>query len=599
MPCIVGYIILKNDEKKEKRDRYMRKTTKKIVSVALSAALVVTGAYYQNNEVSAAKKVKKVTLNKKSATLYVGATKAYSTITLKATVKPKKAAKVKFTTSNKKVATVSSKGVVKAKKAGKAVITAKAGSKKVKCKITVKKITKKIKSIKVKKKSVSIYVGKTSQISTTITPKKVTLKKLAYTSSNKKVATVSASGKIKGIKAGKATITVAAVDGSKKKATVKVTVKKKVSTATATPAPTATASTAPSTEPTVAPTEAPVQPTVAPTQAPVQPTAVPTQAPSTAPSTEPSTAPTEAPSTVPSTEPSAAPTEAPSTAPSAEPTAKVVTPDVKDGMATYTLDTTKDHTVAYNDRTVTATAKDFDTILSYVSNIAKLENSNGNLETGYDKFVKNIKSFNGLTLDAGSVNVEFVSSIENVDTYKVTVSGVKDFAKANGTYTVTVTKTKTENTVSYLINAANADETNTVSATVSQSERNEVVVSGVKAVYNGTVRFALDSVKLTRNTEKTTDGKIVTTVSVSDAANVVINRNGEKKFNVSKATVVLTRTEDNKNIKVEVKDVISDNAKVNGKTMTVDYDEVSNTVKVTVPNTDKLNKITITESVAK
>lgn len=192
-----------------------RKVGRKVISTVLSAALITSGIAFQSGDVSAAKKVTKLTLNKKSAILYKGADKAYSSITLKAAVKPKKSAKVKFTTSNKKIATVSAKGVVKAKKAG---------NKKTVCKITVKKVSKKIKKITVKKSKVTVYVGKTSKISTTVTPKKVTIKKLTYKTSNKKVATVSASGVIKGVKAGKAKITVAAIDGSKKKATVTVTV---------------------------------------------------------------------------------------------------------------------------------------------------------------------------------------------------------------------------------------------------------------------------------------------------------------------------------------------------------------------------------------
>lgn len=211
--------------KKKNGGRHMRrKVGRKVISTVLSAALITSGIAFQSGDVSAAKKVTKLTLNKKSAILYNGADKAYSSITLKATVKPKKSAKVKFTTSNKKIATVSAKGVVKAKKAGKVTITAKAGNKKTVCKITVKKVSKKIKKITVKKSKVTVYVGKTSKISTTVTPKKVTIKKLTYKTSNKKVATVSASGVIKGVKAGKAKITVAAIDGSKKKATVTVTV---------------------------------------------------------------------------------------------------------------------------------------------------------------------------------------------------------------------------------------------------------------------------------------------------------------------------------------------------------------------------------------
>lgn len=140
-----------------------RKVGRKVISTVLSAALITSGIAFQSSDISAAKKVTKLTLNKKSATLYQGADKAYSSITLKATVKPSKAAKVKFTTSNKKIATVTAKGVVKAKKAGKVTITAKAGSKKAVCKVTVKKVSKKVKKVTVKKSKVTVYVGKTSK----------------------------------------------------------------------------------------------------------------------------------------------------------------------------------------------------------------------------------------------------------------------------------------------------------------------------------------------------------------------------------------------------------------------------------------------------
>lgn len=68
-------------------------------------------------------KVKKLTLNKKSALLMKG-----KTLTLKATVTPANATnkKVVYTTSNSSVATVSSKGVVKAKATGIVTITCKA-----------------------------------------------------------------------------------------------------------------------------------------------------------------------------------------------------------------------------------------------------------------------------------------------------------------------------------------------------------------------------------------------------------------------------------------------------------------------------------------
>lgn len=81
-------------------------------------------------------KVKKISLNKKKATLHAG-----ETLKLKAKLKPKgSTAKIKWKSSKKKVASVSKNGTVTARKKGKAVITAQLpNGKKAKCKITVKK----------------------------------------------------------------------------------------------------------------------------------------------------------------------------------------------------------------------------------------------------------------------------------------------------------------------------------------------------------------------------------------------------------------------------------------------------------------------------
>ena len=81
-------------------------------------------------------KAKKISLNKKKATLHAG-----ETLKLKAKLKPKgSTAKIKWKSSKKKVASVSKNGTVTARKKGKAVITAQLpNGKKAKCKITVKK----------------------------------------------------------------------------------------------------------------------------------------------------------------------------------------------------------------------------------------------------------------------------------------------------------------------------------------------------------------------------------------------------------------------------------------------------------------------------
>ena len=152
-------------------------------------------------------------LNKKSISLNVG--KIY---TLKASGTKEK---ITWTSSKKSVATVSSKGVVKAKKKGTAVITAKYGKKKLTCKVTVKQP---VKSIKLNKTSATLKKGKSLTLKATISPSSANNKAVTWSSSNKKVATVSSKGVVKAVGNGTATITVKAKDGSGKKATCKITV---------------------------------------------------------------------------------------------------------------------------------------------------------------------------------------------------------------------------------------------------------------------------------------------------------------------------------------------------------------------------------------
>ena len=66
--------------------------------------------------------------------------------------------------------------------------------------------------------------GGTKKLTAKVTPKKNVYKKVAWTSSNKKVATVTSKGVVKGLSEGTAKITASAVDGSKKKASVTVKV---------------------------------------------------------------------------------------------------------------------------------------------------------------------------------------------------------------------------------------------------------------------------------------------------------------------------------------------------------------------------------------
>ena len=166
----------------------------------------------------AAVKTTKITTTTKSLTLAKGAT--YKKLASSIAVTPVTSKeKVTYSSSNKKVATVSSKGVIKAKKAGTAKITVKSGSKKVVVTVKVTGVkTTKISGVPATKK---IAKGKSFKIKAAATPKN-TDEKITFKSSNKKVATVTSKGVVKGLKKGTATIT---VQSGSKKMTCKVTVK--------------------------------------------------------------------------------------------------------------------------------------------------------------------------------------------------------------------------------------------------------------------------------------------------------------------------------------------------------------------------------------
>ena len=129
-----------------------------------------------------------------------------------------------YKSSNTKIFTVTKSGVLKAgKKTGKATLTITLASglqKKVTVKVQKKKVTtSKITGLQ---KKVTLKKGKKLTLKPSRTPITST-QKFTYKSSNKKIATVSSKGVIKGKKTGKAKIT---VKSGKKKYTVTVTVTK-------------------------------------------------------------------------------------------------------------------------------------------------------------------------------------------------------------------------------------------------------------------------------------------------------------------------------------------------------------------------------------
>lgn len=174
------------------------------------------------------------------------------TLKTKVTTSGKKVSKaVSYKSSNEKIVKVTKKGKLKALKNGKATITvtSKADTKK---KATIKVVVKTpVTKVKLDRKEISLTEGETAVVKATVSPKKATVKKVSYKSSNKAVAKVNGKGKITAVAEGTAVITVTSKDGNAKKATCKVTVKKAGQTSGETP------SAAPSQAPTAAPSDKP------------------------------------------------------------------------------------------------------------------------------------------------------------------------------------------------------------------------------------------------------------------------------------------------------------------------------------------------------
>ncbi len=211
--------------KTKKQIDYTSATWKKFKTALTAAQNIAKNAKATQTQVNTAKKnldtaarglVKLKASSTKKAALGVGET--YSVKTKNCT----------YLSSNTKIATVSSKGAVKAKKTGSVTVKAvpKTGNKAKVFKITVKKAPKKISKVTfnkkaVKKKKISLKKGKSGTFKVTLP--KGTAGKITYTSSKKKIATVSLSGKVKAKKKGTTTITIKTFN--KKSVKIKLTVK--------------------------------------------------------------------------------------------------------------------------------------------------------------------------------------------------------------------------------------------------------------------------------------------------------------------------------------------------------------------------------------
>ena len=188
-----------------------KSTVKSLIALTMAGAMVfsmntmpVSAAKKKTKAKSTVKSVKVVAPSgsKKSATVAKGKSIKLA-VTVNATKKAYK--KVTYKVSNKKVISVSKKGVVKGKKAGTAtvkVISAK--NKKKTASIKIKVVSGAVKKVKLNKSNLALNVGDSGKLSVKVTASKKAYKTLKWTTSNKKVATVTSKGVVKGIGKGTA-----------------------------------------------------------------------------------------------------------------------------------------------------------------------------------------------------------------------------------------------------------------------------------------------------------------------------------------------------------------------------------------------------------
>ena len=120
-----------------------------------------------------------------------------------------------WSSSNEAVATVDQEGHVTAVGAGKAIISflsddASKAKKEAKCNVTVAQA---VTAVKLNETSGTVYVGKLFTLKATVEPATAKNKKVEWSSSNESVATVTATGQVKGVSPGTVVITAKSVDG--------------------------------------------------------------------------------------------------------------------------------------------------------------------------------------------------------------------------------------------------------------------------------------------------------------------------------------------------------------------------------------------------
>lgn len=150
--------------------------------------------------------VSSISLNKTELALQVGDSE-----TLTATVKPDDATDktVIWNSSNTSIAAVDDNGKVTALKGGSVTITATAGEKSASCSVSIQATTIKVTSVTLNKTSLTLAVGSSETLIATLNPLNAN-EAIHWGTTKPTIATVDSNGKVTGVKAGSATITVIA-----------------------------------------------------------------------------------------------------------------------------------------------------------------------------------------------------------------------------------------------------------------------------------------------------------------------------------------------------------------------------------------------------
>ena len=169
-------------------------------------------------------KISKIKLDKSKKMMKKGSKFALSATITTATATNKE---LSWSSSNKKIVTVSKKGVITAKGYGTATVTCSSmdgSGKRASCKVTVRRY---VTSLKLNRTKLTLQLKKSAALTAKLTPANADVKKLKWSSSDKKIATVK-NGVVTAKKLGTCYITCKAMDGSGKKARCRVTVKRVV-----------------------------------------------------------------------------------------------------------------------------------------------------------------------------------------------------------------------------------------------------------------------------------------------------------------------------------------------------------------------------------